>query len=121
MAVLTKDAMSVVNERDGSRLKSSRFVLGIFSFITAGFGLLALRAYGILHWKIIRNHYGELGGGLKDDLFSLLSLVELIQRGLGVFVFVVTVICFVKREAIWSRMLAAAAMLVSLLLIFSIQ
>lgn len=111
--------MSVI-ERDGLKVKSDRFALGIVSFVTAGFGLLVLRAYGILHWKIVRNHYRELSVGLKEDLFSLMSSVDLIQRGLGVFIFVVTVTCFIKREVIWSRMLAVVAMLVSLLLIFNI-
>lgn len=107
-------------EQGHSKVKSRRFALGIISFVTAGFGLLVLRVYGILHWKIIRDHYRELEGSLKGDLFSLLGLVDLIQRGLGVFVFVMTVICFIKREVIWSRILAVFAMLISLLLIFNI-
>jgi hypothetical protein len=35
-----------------------------------------MRAYGLLHWRIIRDHFSSLQGTMKTDLFHLLGQLE---------------------------------------------
>lgn len=35
-----------------------------------------LKVYGLLHWRIIHDHYPALEGSLKTDLFRLLGRLE---------------------------------------------
>lgn len=54
---------------------------------------LLLRAYGLLHWKIISHNYSTLQDPLKTDLFRLLGYLEiyhvaaLLSVGFGIWTF----------------------------------
>jgi hypothetical protein len=41
-----------------------------------GVSILLLKAYGLLHWRIIHDHYSSLEGSLKTNLFRLLGFLE---------------------------------------------
>jgi len=109
------------SEIEAVKQKPKGFALGMASAIMAMFGFFVLIAYGKLHWKIISDHYDELTPDLKAPLLSLLGLLEQIHRGLGIAALAFAISCFVKKEVFWSRIIAIAAMLISLLLVFSVM
>jgi hypothetical protein len=112
---------STESEKADMKPNLAGFALGIVSVVVAVFGFIALKAYGTLHWKIIGDHYSELAPSLRADLFSLLTSLEIINRGLGITALVFAISCFVRKEAVWARVLAIIAALISMLLIFGVM
>ncbi len=81
--------------------------------------LLLLRAYSLLHWKIIRDHYSSLHDPLKADLFHLLGYLEvyhltaLLSVGFGIGAF--------WGEPRWMRWLCLPFIILSLLMFMIIM
>lgn len=107
-------------EQLGSKVCSGR----IFSAWPAGAAcvcffavtVLLLKAYGLLHWKILIHHYSSLQDPLKTDLFRLLGYLEvyrltaLLSVGFGIWAF--------WGQPRWMRWVCLPIGLMSLLMLF---
>jgi hypothetical protein len=104
---------------DASKSHATGWTAALASLCFFGLSVFLLRAYGLLHWGIIRQHYRALEEPLKGKLFSLLGMLEiyhvtaLLSVGFGVRTF--------WTQPRWVRLALFPVSLASLGIVFTLM
>lgn len=77
--------------------------------------VVLLKAYGLLHWKILRDNYSSLGG-MKSNLFRLLTCLEVYR--FTALASVIFGIWAFQGEPRWVRWVCLPICILSLLMFF---
>ena len=102
-----------------AKQRGSAWPAGVACVCFGGLSVFLLRAYGLLHWKIINHNLSTLDGALRTDLFRLLGFLEIYH--LTALVSVIFGIWAFRGEPGWIRWVCLPVIALSVLIFFVVM